>query len=87
MTSSVRKRQRERQKLEQAQAKAQRRAARRAADAEPGVVSSHRSEAELIAHLAALHQAHEAGELSTEEFEERRTGIQAQLEPLLRRPG
>lgn len=80
---SVGKRQRERQKLEQAQAKAERRAARHAADIEPDVVRSHRSEAELIEDLAALHQALEAGELSTEEFEERRAGIQAQLEQLL----
>lgn len=82
MASSVNKRQRERQKLEQAQAKAERKAARRAADAEQAVVVPHRSEAELIEDLAALHRALEAGALSPEEFEERRDRIQAQLELL-----
>jgi hypothetical protein len=82
MTNSVGKRQRERQKLEQAQAKAERRAARRAAGAEPPVGGSHRSEAELIEDLAALHRVLEAGEVSPEEFEERRSHIQAQLERL-----
>lgn len=82
MASSVGKRRRERQKLEQAQAKAERKAARRAADAEPAIVLSHRSEAELIEDLAALHRALETGEVSPEEFVERRDRIQAQLEQL-----
>jgi len=82
MTSSVGKRQRERQKLEQAQAKAERKAARRSAGAEPALVQPHRSEAELIEDLAALHRALEAAKVSPEEFEERRDLVQAQLEQL-----
>lgn len=82
MASSVGKRQRERQKLEHAQAKVERRAARRAAAEEPAAVLSQRSEAELIDDLALLHRALEAGDLSPEEFEGRRDGIQAQLAQL-----
>lgn len=84
MASSVGKRQREVQKLEHAQAKAERKAARRAADAESGVVLSHRSEAELIEDLTALHRELEAGEVPPEEFEKHRDRIQAQLEQLSR---
>ncbi|HET9732187.1 MAG TPA: hypothetical protein VFP54_05880 [Acidimicrobiales bacterium] len=82
MASSVGKRQRERQKLERAQAKAERKAARNTDDGEPTVVLSNRSEAELIEDLGALHRALEAGQVSLEEFEERRDGIQAQFERL-----
>ena len=84
MASSVGKRQREQQKLEHAQAKAERKAARRVADTQPGVVLSHRSEAELIEDLTALHRALEAGDVSPEEFEKHRDSIQAQLEQLSR---
>lgn len=82
MTSSVGKRQRERQKVEQAQAKAERKAARRSADAEPVVARPYRSETELIEDLATLHRALESGEVSPEEFGDRRDRIQAQLEQL-----
>ncbi len=85
MSSSIGKRQRERQKIERAQAKTERRAARQLSDAE--VVhddGSPRSEAELVEDLGALHRAFEAGDVSLEDFETRRDGIQAQLERLLR---
>lgn len=79
MASSVGKRQRERQKMERAQAKAERKAARQATGAEPANVSSYRSESELIEDLGALHRAFEAGEMSPEEFEERRGQIREQF--------
>jgi len=84
MSSSVGKRQRERQKLERAQAKAARRAVREAAGAEytePAGLSD-RSEPELIDDLRALQRAFGDGEVSAEDFEARRDGIQAQLERL-----
>ncbi|MHB1583758.1 MAG: hypothetical protein ACYCU7_06170 [Acidimicrobiales bacterium] len=81
MSSSVGKRQRERQKVERAQAKAERRAVRHAAGgghAEP-VGFSDRSEPELIDELRALQRVFGEGEMSAEDFEDRRDGIQAQL--------
>jgi hypothetical protein len=84
MSSSVGKRQRERQKLERAQAKAKRRAARQATGSEPTDGFSPRSESELIEDLGALHRAFEAGEMSPEDFEDRRDRIQAQYEQLPR---
>ncbi len=84
MSTSVGKRQRERQKLEKAKAKAERKAARRATDAEPAEPTLHRSESELIDDLGALHRAFEVGELSPEEFEERRDMLQVQFEQLPR---
>jgi hypothetical protein len=82
MASSAGKRERERQKLEKAQAKAERKAARQASDAPVDDGSSPRSEAELIEDLAALHRAFEAGEVSSEDFEEKRDRLQAELEQL-----
>lgn len=84
MSSSVGKRQRERQKIERAHAKAERRAAGRAAAAEPVELVSNRTEPELIEELAALHRSFEAGEISAEDFEERRDGMQAEFEGLSR---
>ena len=78
MAGSVGKRQREQLKLERARAKAERKAARQAAEAvEPKV--AHRSESELIADLSTLQRTFEAGEISAEEFEHRREGLQAQF--------
>jgi hypothetical protein len=78
MASSVGKRQREQQKLEKARAKAERKAARQAAQGEQHEVAP-RSESELIADLSALHHAFEAGDISPEEFEDRRDQLQAQF--------
>ena len=79
MASSAGKRERERQKLEKAQAKAERRAARQAADPQPDDGTPSRSEAEVIDELGALHRAYEAGEVSLEDFEERRDRLQAEF--------
>jgi hypothetical protein len=72
MATSVQKRQREQQKLEKAQAKAARKV-------EPLENAAHRSEAELIEDLEALHRAFEAGNVSPEDFEEHRDRLQAQF--------
>jgi hypothetical protein len=84
VSSSVGKRQRERQKLERAQVKAKRKAARQAADTEDEGAAglSDRSEPELIDDLAALQRAFGDGEMSAEDFTERRARIQSQLERL-----
>lgn len=84
MGDSVGKRQRERQKLERAQAKAERKAARQAAGGEPTDGFSPRSESEFIKDLGELHQAFEAGEMSPEDFEERRDRMQAQFAQVAR---
>jgi hypothetical protein len=87
MGTSAGKRQREREKLDKARAKAERRATRQAADADADVapeLTSHRSESELIDDLGALHRTFEAGDLSLEDFEERRNLLQAQLGQLTR---
>jgi hypothetical protein len=78
MATSVQKRQREQQKLEKAQAKAARKVARQTT-AEPLENAAHRSEAELIEDLQALHRAFEAGDVSPEDFEEHRDRLQAQF--------
>lgn len=83
MSSSVGKRQRERQKMEKARSKAERRAARLTTDEEPGESGAPRSEAELMEDLGALHRSFEAGEISPDDFEERRGQLQAQFEQLL----
>jgi hypothetical protein len=79
MPSSAGKRERERQKLEKAQAKAERRAAQRAVEPDPDDGSHPRSESELIEDLAALQRAFEAGEVSQEDFDERRGRLQAEF--------
>ena len=78
MATSVQKRQREQQKLEKAQAKAARKVARQM-PVEPLENAAHRSEAELIEDLQALHRAFEAGDVSPEDFEEHRDRLQAQF--------
>lgn len=84
MSSSVGKRLREQQKLEKAKIKAERRAARHApAAGQPPDTSPSRGESELIEDLGALHRAFEAGEVSPEDFQQRRDVLQAQFEQLL----
>ena len=78
MASSAGKRERERQRLEKTRAKADRKAARQATDTESGESSS-RSESELVEDLGALHRAFEAGEMSLEEFGERRERLQSEF--------
>lgn len=84
MSSSVGKRQRERQKLERAQDKAKRKAVRQAASADEADADamSDRSEQQLIDELRALQQAFEDGELSAEDFDDRRVRLQAQFDRL-----
>lgn len=82
MGSSVGKRERERQSRERAQAKAERKAARQTTEVEEPEIASLRSEPELIEELAALQRTFEAGQISPEDFEERRDRIRAQLERL-----
>jgi hypothetical protein len=79
MPSSAGKRQRERQKLEKAQAKAERRAAQRSADSGPEEDLHPRSESELIEDLGTLQRAFEAGEVSQEDFDERRDRLQVEF--------
>jgi hypothetical protein len=82
MSSSVGKRRREQQKQERAQSKAERKAARRAMSTEEAADPSPRSEMELIEELGVLQRTFETGEISPEDFEERRGRIQVQLERL-----
>lgn len=82
MGSSLGKRQRERQKSEKAKVKADRKAARKATDLEPTDLAPDLSEPQLIEDLAALYRAFEAGDVSPEEFEDRRDQLQAQFERL-----
>lgn len=82
MSASLGKRERERMKLEKAQAKAERRAIRQVEEAAPRADTPKRSEAELVADLGALQRALEAGEVSQEEFEERRDRLQAEFAEL-----
>lgn len=84
MSSSAGKRERERQKRERAQAKAERRAARQETGSEDTDRYPSRSEAQLIDELGLLHRASEAGEVSPEDFEERRNQIQIQFDRLSR---
>ncbi|HLN17361.1 MAG TPA: hypothetical protein VK277_11520 [Acidimicrobiales bacterium] len=80
MATSAGKRFRERQKLERVQAKAERKAARVASNDEPAVAPSQRSESELIEDLGTLQRDFEAGDVSQQDFEERRDLIGTQLE-------
>lgn len=82
MASSAGKRQREAQKLDRAQAKAERRAARLTESPEEIALPPGRSEAAIIDDMAALHRATEAGEISPDEFAERLSALQAQLQQL-----
>ncbi|MGC8480639.1 MAG: hypothetical protein ACP5PJ_03755 [Acidimicrobiales bacterium] len=82
MASSAGKRQREAQKLDRAQAKAERRAARLTESPEEITLPPGRSEAAIIEDMAALHRATEAGEISPDEFADRLSALQAQLQQL-----
>jgi hypothetical protein len=82
MSSSFGKRQREQQKRERTRDKAERKADRQVTGAESSEVFSNRSEAELIDDLSALHRALESGDVSPEDFEERRGLMQAQFDQL-----
>ena len=70
-------------KREKAKAKQERRGARAAAP-EPSVELPKASEAELIEHLASIHGALEAGEISPQVFEEQRERIRLVLEEIER---
>jgi hypothetical protein len=74
------KRQREQEKREKAQAKVERREARHAVDLEAVDEPVEASESELIEALAGLHGAFDAGDVTLDDFEERRDHIRAQLE-------
>jgi hypothetical protein len=76
------KRNLQQQKREKAQAKIARKAARRAVDPDEALVPVEGSEAELIQQLADLHHAAQAGEVSAQDFEERRENIRKQLEQI-----
>lgn len=84
MGTSAGKRRREQEKLEKATAKAGRKEARRATPAPSARPSSQLSESELIEDLGALHRALEAGDISLENFEERRDRLHEQFEQLYR---
>jgi hypothetical protein len=72
MATTAGKRAREQQKLERARAKAERRAARQTGDESTEDLPEPRSESEIVEDLGALQRSFEAGEVSPEEFEERR---------------
>ncbi len=76
------KRQRQQQQREKAQAKVERKAARQASEPEELAQPVESSELELMEQLAVLHRSIEAGDLSYQEFEERREHIRQQLEHL-----
>ena len=71
-------------KKEKAQAKQERRAARRLETPDVGGSPVLVSEAELIAELAAIHNAVREATMSAEEFEQRREQIRLQLEEIER---
>ena len=79
MGTSAGKRRREQQKLEKARAKAERRASLKEAEPEDLSAGDPRNEAELIEDLRNLQQSFEAGEISSEQFEERRNFLQAEF--------
>jgi hypothetical protein len=76
------KRQVQAQKRAKAQAKTERREARHSGEPEPDGASSGMSEPEIMEELATLSRALEAGEISLQEFEERREHLRSQLERL-----
>jgi hypothetical protein len=79
--STYGKRQREQEKREKAQAKVERKVARQTLDPDDeNQAPVEASESELIAALADLHGAFEAGEVALDDFEERRDHIREQLE-------
>jgi hypothetical protein len=76
------KRQRQQQQREKAQAKVERKAARQASEPEGLTQPVESSELELMEELAVLHRSIEAGDITYQEFEERREHIRQQLEQL-----
>jgi hypothetical protein len=79
--STFAKLQREREKKEKAVAKADRRAQQAAAPPEPAPAKPHPdNEAQILAGLAELHAAYEAGSISMDEFEDRRDQLRRQLQ-------
>lgn len=76
------KRQREQQKQEKARLKVERRQSRHAGGDEPSAAPPGATEAELVDALASLHRALESGEVTMQQFEERREFIRTQLEQL-----
>jgi hypothetical protein len=80
MGGSAGKRRREQERLEKTSAKV----ARRAIDAVPAGPLSQLSESELIEDLGALHRALETGNITLEDFEERRDRLHAQFEQFYR---
>jgi hypothetical protein len=76
------KRNLQQQKREKAQAKVARKAARRAVDPDATPVQVEASESELIEQLANLHRAAEAGDVSAQDFEERREHLRKQFEQI-----
>ena len=80
MASSAGKRQREAQKVDKAQAKAERKAARLASEPEDITLPPGRSESAIIDDMAELHRASKSGEISPEEFSDRLSVLQRQLQ-------
>jgi hypothetical protein len=78
------KRDQQKRKREKAQAKVARRAARRLDDTNTIGSPVDGSEAEVIEALATLQKAVEVGEVSLEEFEERREDFRKQFEQIER---
>lgn len=76
------KRQREQQQREKAQAKVERKAARQASEPEGLTQPVESTELELMEEMAVLHRSIEAGDMSYQEFEEKREHIRQQLEHL-----
>lgn len=72
-------------KREKAQAKQERKVARQLESAEVSTNQVDASETELLAELAAIHEAIETATMSPEEFEDRREHIRLQLEEIERR--
>lgn len=78
------KREREKAKRERAERKRERRETRRseseAQDSEPGTVMSTTAQADVLTALAALHEAHESGRVSFEDFETAKAELIARLQ-------
>ena len=72
-------------KREKILAKQERKAARQLKSAEVSTNPVEASEADLLAELAAIHEAVESATMSPEEFEQRREHIRLQLEEIDRR--
>ena len=77
---SFAKRDREKQRRERTALKQEKRAQRRAEDAPEQAPVSERSQADVLAALAALHEAHGDGKMEFEEFEAAKADLLAQLQ-------